>query len=57
MAIKLIVSIPFANYGKGAEITDQAEIDRALATNENHVVKVTVPDVPPVTKPAVIANS
>jgi hypothetical protein len=45
MAIKLIVTSPFASYGKGAEITDAKEVQTILdGENQGSVVKVEAPD-------------
>jgi hypothetical protein len=53
MAIKLVVVHKFEKYVRGAEITDQKEIDRVLAGHhEPRVVKVSVPDAAPLPAPA-----
>jgi hypothetical protein len=43
MAIKLVVTQPFADYAKGSEITDSAEMQR-VQDEGLPVVRVTVPD-------------
>jgi hypothetical protein len=45
MAIKLIVTSPFAAYAKGDEITDTPTVQAVLESeNANSVVKVQAPD-------------
>lgn len=52
MAQLLRVTIPFASYQKGDEITDPTAIEQALADNRGHVVPVNVPDEKRAEKPA-----
>lgn len=49
MAIKLVVTQPFADYVKGSEITDPAEMQR-VQDEGLPAVRVTVPDEPVKTK-------
>ncbi len=44
--IKLIVTEPFDDFQKGAEITDSSEIAKHLEERRNHVVPVEVADTP-----------
>lgn len=46
MPVALRVTIPFADYQKGDEITDPVEIEKHLAESRGHVVPVNVPDEP-----------
>jgi uridylate kinase len=43
MKTVLVVTQPFADYGKGDHITDPDAIKKALETNAKHVVRATHP--------------
>lgn len=48
MNFHLTVIEPFGGYAKGDEITDQAEVARILASeNEHHVIKRAAPPAEP----------
>ena len=40
--IKLIINIPFGEYTRGQEVTDEKTVKEILESHEHHVVKVSV---------------